>query len=126
MASRSNSSRRKKRQSSGGWLSWWPVALGIAVTPFTAKTASVLTLGGPWPLRLLYPFALLLQRHELGLQEATGETLAQWMMYLQFPLEGLLLRFLLKYRGFVVSVFCVAAIHLAVAGLLGWLSGAFR
>lgn len=120
MASRS---KKKKHQ---GIQSWWPVILGIAITPFTAKTASILVLSGPWPLRMLYPFAQLLQRHELGLAEATGETFAQWMMYLQFPLEGLLMHFLLKRRSLAFSFLCVAAIHLAAVGLLTWLSGGVR
>jgi hypothetical protein len=118
MASRS---RKKKRQGAGGLLSWWPVLLGIAVTPFTAKMASVLALGGPWPLRLLYPFAQLLQRPELRLGDSTGETLAQGMMYLQFPLEGLLMKMILKYRSVPVSFVIVALCHLAAVGLLAWL-----
>lgn len=75
---------------------------------------------------MLYPFAQLLQRHELGLSEATGETLGQWMMYLQFPLEGLLLRFLLKYRSLLVAILCLLLFHLAAVGALAWLSGAWR
>lgn len=75
---------------------------------------------------MLYPFAQLLQRHELGLNEATGETLAQWMMYLQFPLEGLLLRFFLKYWSLLVSILCLVLFHLAAVGVLTWLSGAWR
>jgi hypothetical protein len=118
MASRS---KKKKHQGAGGLLSWWPVLLGIAVTPFTAKTASVLALGGPWPLRMLYPFAQLLQRPELAFGESMGDTLAQGMMYLQFPLEGLLMRFLLKYQPLLVSFLIVALFHLAAAGLLAWL-----
>ncbi len=114
-------SRKKKRQGTTGWLSWWPVLLGIAVTPFTARMASVLALGGPWPLRMLYPFSQLLQRHELRLNEATADTLAQWMMYLQFPLEGLWMRFLLKYRSLLVSLLGVVALHLIAVGLLSWL-----
>jgi hypothetical protein len=118
MASRS---RKKKRQGAGGLLSWWPVLLGIAVTPFTAKTASVLALGGPWPLRLLYPFAQLIQRPELRVGDSVGETLAQGMMYLQFPLEGLLMKILLKYRSISVSFLIVALCHLAAVGLIVWL-----
>lgn len=118
MASRS---RKKKSQGAAGLLSWWPVLLGIAVTPFTARTASVLALSGPWPLRLLYPFSQLLQRHELGLNGTTADTLAQWMMYLQFPLEGLLMRFLLKYRSLLLSFLAIAVLHLLAVGLLAWL-----
>jgi hypothetical protein len=44
---------RKKKSKT--FLIWWPLLLGIVVTPLTIHFASILALEGPSALRLLYP-----------------------------------------------------------------------
>ncbi len=54
------------------------------------RAASVLALSGPSALRLLYPYVVLVQEHAHGFASNQEETLAQWVMYGQFPAYGLL------------------------------------
>jgi hypothetical protein len=47
----------------------------------------------PWAVRMVFPFVLLAGRPEIGLSAELTRTLPQIMLYLQFPLEGLLTKF---------------------------------
>ncbi len=72
-------------------------------------------------LRLLYPFAMLLREHALGLSEAGRESLSHIMLYAQFPLYGLFVMAAIKWRSWAAAVAQLAAIHLAAFALLWWL-----
>ncbi len=116
-------SGRKKKKAT--WLGYWPLVLGVAVTPLAVKTAEILPLmgaNGLMKLRLLYPFAMLLREHTLALSEANREGLAQIMLYAQFPLYGLFLIAAIKWKSWGVALAQLAGIHLAAFALL-WLLG---
>jgi hypothetical protein len=123
---RSGTRKKKQRQAaapSWGAGSWWPLLVGIAVTLFTVKTAEILPLMGAdglLKLRLLYPYALLLQQPQLGLPEQAGDSLSQIMLYAQFPLYGLYTSLAIKWRPVWTALMQVAAIHLLGFGVL-WL-----
>jgi hypothetical protein len=110
-AQRKPAARRKKKKVAAGWLTWWPLLLGIAVTPLTVRAAGVMALAGPDALRTLYPYVLLLQNHALGLPGELAANLSQWMMYLQFPLYGLLMSLLLRAKGILAAVIAIAVLH---------------
>ena len=82
--------RKSRKKQSTGWLAWWPVILGIVVTPFAVKAATLMALTGPDGLRLLYPWMLIPKLHVLGLSDSLGNGISQAMMYVQFPLYGLI------------------------------------
>jgi hypothetical protein len=112
---------RKKKQKPAAvarrasWLGWWPLLVGIAVTLVSVKTAEILPLMGAdglLKLRLLYPFALLLQQPQLGLTEQTSDSLSQIMLYAQFPLYGLYTSLAMKWKPLWTTLMQVAAIHL--------------
>ena len=125
---RSGTRRKKQKQAAGprwgaGWIGWWPLLVGIAVTLLTVKTAEILPLMGAdglLKLRLLYPYALLLQQPQLGLSEQTGDSLSQIMLYAQFPLYGLYTSLAMKWKPLWTALTQVAAIHLLGFGVL-WL-----
>ena len=125
---RSGTRKKKQRQAAAprggaGWVGWWPLLVGIAVTLLTVKTAEILPLMGAdglLKLRLLYPYALLLQQPQLGLPEQTGDSLSQIMLYAQFPLYGLYTSLALKWKPLWTALMQVAAIHLLGFGVL-WL-----
>ena len=124
MATQALPRRRTSRKKKTGlrWHAWWPLLLGIAVTPFALKAAEILPLMGPGGLvrlRLLYPMALLAQQH-LGLPEATAETASQTLMYLQFPLYALLLILVHRIHSFRAACITVLALHLLAAAAV-WL-----
>ena len=82
--------RRRKKGAALGWLRvLWPLILGIVITPVAVYAASILAMRGPSALRLLYPFVLLVQGHSEQFATTQQETLAQWVMYGQFPFYGL-------------------------------------
>lgn len=108
---RKPAARRKKKSVSAGWLTWWPLLLGIAVTPLTVRAAGVMALAGPDALRTLYPYVLLLENHALGLPGELAGNLSQGMMYLQFPLYGLLMTLVLRSKGLLAAVITTAVVH---------------
>src|SRR4051812_13579597 len=117
---------RKKKKTSANWLAWWPVALGVVVTPFTVRAAGILALTGPAALRMLYPFALIPAEHAFGLRESVADAVSQAMMWLQFPLYGLLLVLLARRMRMAIAVVIVAALHMAAVGGLWLLNSASR
>jgi hypothetical protein len=106
------SAPRKKKKSSNPLLAWWPLLLGIAVTPFTVHAASIVALAGPGALMALYPYVLLLKHPALGLSTQLANNLSQWMMYLQFPLYGLLMSLILRSKNLLTALGAGVAVHL--------------
>lgn len=111
-AQRKPASRKKKKKPSG-WWTWWPLLLGILVTPLTVRAAGVMALAGPDALRTLYPYVLLLQSHALGLPGELANAFSQGMMYLQFPLYGLLMALVLRRRSLAAAVITAVLVHFA-------------
>lgn len=95
--SRRKRAGRKKTSAGGGWKSLWPLIVCVAITPFTVRAASILALEGPKAFALLYPWVVVLRSPGLHLGPDSAGTLSQWMLWLQFPLYGLLMT--LTYRA---------------------------
>ena len=110
--------RKSRKKQTSGWLTWWPVILGIVVTPFAVKAATLMALTGPDGLRLLYPWMLIPKLHFLELTDSLGNAISQAMMYLQFPLYGLISMLIHRSKGSVAAILQVALIHLLAVGLL--------
>src|SRR5271170_3760009 len=110
--------RKSRKKQTSGWIAWWPFALGIAVTPIAVKAATLMALTGPDGLRLLYPWMLIPKLHFLGLSDSLGTGISQAMMYLQFPLYGIIARLLHRSKGAVPAILVLALVHLLAVGLL--------
>ena len=120
---RKRNSTRKRKKLGMRWYAWWPLAAGIVATPFAVKTAEILPLLGQAGLHrlcLLMPFALLAQQHQLGLSGHTAETVSQALLYLQFPLYGLLLVLFTRFKSLVSGIITVVCLHL-IAAAAAWL-----
>ena len=115
---RKPATRRKKKAASAGWWTWWPLLVGILVTPLTVRAAGVMALAGPDALRMLYPWVQLVQSHILGFPADIANTLSQAMMYLQFPLYGLLMALILRAKGLVAAVVTAAIVHFGAVGIV--------
>ena len=89
--SRSRRSGKKKASVQSGWKSFLPLLICLAVTPFTVRAASILALAGPKPFALLYPWVVVLRSPALHIPAELAGTLSQWMIFLQFPLYGVLM-----------------------------------
>jgi len=112
-ASRTAPRKRKKKNSPRLLAVWWPLLLGIAVTPFSIHAASIMALAGPGALTTLYPWVVLLKSPALGLNNGLGENLSQLLMYIQFPLYGLLMALILRSKSFWIALISAAGVHFA-------------
>jgi hypothetical protein len=113
---RRTTTRKKKKTAARGWITWWPLLLGILVTPLTVRAAGVMALAGPDALRLLYPWVQLVQNHIFTVEIAG--TLSQAMMYLQFLLYGLLMALVLRAKGLLPAVITTAVAHFGAVGIV--------
>jgi hypothetical protein len=72
------------------WTSWLPIAAGIAISSVAPQLFALAGHWNPWGQRVLFPLVQLVGLHEIGMSDELARTLPQLMLYLQFPLEGLL------------------------------------
>jgi len=118
MATAARSVKENRRRKGGsGWAAWIPFVLGIVVTPVALRAASILALSGPGGLTLLYPFVQILQNPFLHGANGLADPVAQLVLYLQFPIYGLLMARIIPSRGSWVALNVVVAIHGAGIGL---------
>lgn len=107
------------------FTAWWPVAAGVALACLAPQLRTMLTAFDPWGMRAVFPFALVLGRHEIGMSDELTRTLPQMMLFLQFPLEGLLTKFNLD-RGvrLTAALTQIFFLHAVCAFVLWLVSGA--
>jgi hypothetical protein len=75
-------------------------------------------------VNLLFPFSALVDERSLHLSRDTANALAQFLLFAQFPLEGLLARIVLKHRVGLFKVFGqVACMHVLAVLYLVLVSG---
>jgi hypothetical protein len=111
-SSSGRSARKRKRNNGHGWFDrWWPLLLGIAITPFAVHAASIMALAGSEALTSLYPWVLLLKKPAFRLGSDLGETLSQILMYIQFPAYGLVMAFSLRSKSVLFSLCVTVAFH---------------
>ena len=108
-----NKSRKRKGKSPGFLTVWWPLLLGIAVTPFAIHAASIMALAGPKALMALYPWVLLIKSPAIGLAMLLGDNLSQLLMYIQFPLYGVAMSLILRSKPVWIALGIAAAVHFA-------------
>jgi hypothetical protein len=106
---------RKKGRSS--WLLWSPFVLGVLATPVALHAAGMLALSGPDGLAMLYPFAAIVNSSMLKVPADLADLVSQWLMYLQFPLYGLLLGRLARSWSWFSAAGVVVLLHLIGVGV---------
>ncbi len=111
-------SKKKKSLLPRWFLVTAPLLVGILVTPVAAWAASILAMSGPQSLRLLYPFVPVIQQH-VGTNQ--DETLAQWIMYGQFPAYGLIWMLVGRWTRGSAGALSVLVLHClgVVAAMVG-------
>jgi hypothetical protein len=110
--------RKSRKKQTSGWVGWWPLIVGIAVTPLAVKAATLMALTGPDGLRLLYPWMLVAKLRFLGVPDALGDAISQAMMYLQFPLYGVFGMAVHRAKGAGSAILSLAMLHLIAVGLV--------
>ena len=113
---------KKKSGASPGYMLWAPLAVGVAAIYFAVHYAEILPLLGPaglLRLRLLAPLAMLAHQPELGMAEATADSVAQGLLFVQFPIYGLLFGLIWRVAGFARAAGILLLVHaLAAAAVL--------
>ncbi|MDR3776689.1 MAG: hypothetical protein P4K97_07320 [Terracidiphilus sp.] len=115
----------KKKLPAPGWISWWPVAVGLVLGLLGPQLRDLLAPYAPWSMRLVYPFVLLASHKEMGLSDELALMLPQAMLFAQFPLEGLAVKFMLG-RGVKVSAAIgqMVTVHMVCTLVLWLVAGA--
>lgn len=90
--------RRKERvsRSLSEWADYWPMALGILVSLFAPQLREFVEPYRPWGLWVSFPMVALTLRPEMNFSSEIAALLPTIMLYVQFPLEGLLAKVALK------------------------------
>lgn len=115
------SARKRTSDNGPGWLfyRWWPLLLGIAVTPIAVHAASIMALAGSDALGTLYPWILLLKKPAFRFGGHVAENLSQVLMYIQFPVYGLLMAVVLRSKSVWFALGVPVVVHsLAVFAVL--------
>jgi len=125
-ASSATASRRKRgnRKSVRDWTAVLPLLLGILITPLALRSASILALEGPKAFALLYPWVEVLRSRALHLPAELVGNASEWMMYLQFPLYGLVIMLTWRARRYLRAFIIGLVLHfsgLVAVVVLAWL-----
>ena len=112
---------KKRNPPPTGIVSWWPAAAGVVLGCLAPQLLSLLASYEPWGPRIVFPFVQFVGLHEIGMSAELTRTLPQLMLYLQFPLEGLLTKSSLS-RGVKISTALEHLVFLhAVCVMVLWL-----
>jgi hypothetical protein len=93
---------RKQQQGERRWrrflllLSFWPGAAGFLLACVAPQLSDLLAPFHPWGMRLVFPLVVLAGRPEVCMGETMARILPHVLLYAQFPLEGLLVRIVLR------------------------------
>ena len=95
--------RRKSRryQSAANWAEYWPFAIGVAISCFVPQLREFVDAFRPWGMWILFPFAAIASRPEIGASTSYIANLPLLLLVAQFPFEGLMARF--AFRGRVTA-----------------------
>ncbi|MDR3750143.1 MAG: hypothetical protein P4K94_01525 [Terracidiphilus sp.] len=74
----------------------WPAAVGAGIACCAPQLRDMVSPYQPWGMWILFPFVAIAKRPEMQLGGEFSRILPQFLLYAQFPLEGLLARILLK------------------------------
>jgi hypothetical protein len=100
---------------------WYPIAAGIALAFLAPTIHTLASHWDPWGLRVVFPFVQLTGLHEIGMSDELTRTMPQLMLYLQFPLEGILVADNLRRgMGPVKAIGPIVPLHF-VAVLVLWI-----
>lgn len=123
---RSEQRQKNRRQFVVNVIRLWPVLAGIMLASVAPEIQDMLVPYQPWGNWIVFPFVALARRPELQFNSTLSGIVPMAMLYLQFPLEGLLARMALKKR---VTVKGVARhmffMHFLTAAELCMVSGVF-
>ena len=108
LALRDQRRRSRLQRSLEQWVDYWPMALGILISLAAPQIREFVEPYRPWGLWVSFPMVALSMRPEVYFGSKVAALLPTAMMFLQFPLEGLLAKLSLKghvtVHGVIVQV----------------------
>jgi hypothetical protein len=116
---------KRRARSLRQWLTFWPVAVGLLLGACAPELRTLVAGYAHWALTAIFPFVALAGRPEIPLSGNVARALPLFVLYVQFPLEGLFVRMILKRRVTVHNV-CryVSCLHILALAQLWLVSGA--
>jgi hypothetical protein len=97
----------------------WPVAAGLCFACVAPQLRDMVVPLKPWGMWILFPFVSLAQRPELQFGGRLSPMLPLYMLYAQFPLEGLIARIASRQRvTFTGIAQHILFLHFLLAALL--------
>jgi hypothetical protein len=90
-AAEAQKKRATAKGSRGGSQALWPLLIFIVLDPFLVHAASILALEGTKPFTLVFPWVEFFQLPIFRFTAETMTRVTQWVLYLQFPVYGLLM-----------------------------------
>ncbi len=82
----------------------WPIAMGVFLGLVAPQLHDLVARFEPWSMWVVFPFAVLAGRPELRVIDRLVRNLPLIVLYLQFPLEGLIALLVLRRRITVPAV----------------------
>jgi len=79
-------------------VSFWPVGVGVLLAFVAPLLHDLVSPWQPWGMRLLFPFVVLAGVPETHLNNQASISLQHFLIYAQFPLEGLIARMAVRSR----------------------------
>ncbi len=90
--------RKRRGKLAQSLMNSWPIAVGMVLALCAPMLSDVLTVIKPWGMWLVFPFVVLSGRPELHMGADFQQMAPQVMLFLQFPLEGLMAKKFLRGR----------------------------
>jgi hypothetical protein len=91
-------SRERHNKFIQGLVASWPIGVGMLLALCAPMLSDVLAIFKPWGMWIVFPFAELCRRPELHMGSEFQQMAPQVMLFLQFPLEGLMAKKFLRGR----------------------------
>ena len=115
--------RRRRQAQFYRWaVTFWPVAVGVVMAFYAPMLQDLAARFAPWATTLLFPLSALAADRGMHFTWATAQAVSQFMLFAQFPLDGVLARLVLKPRPTLFSVcgqvICMHAIPLLFLALV--------
>ena len=77
-------------------LSYWPLVLGVLLGVLAPHLRALLVRRHPWTMWVVFPFVLLAGRPEIHAGVHLANVLPTIILYLQFPVEGLIVQWAMR------------------------------
>jgi hypothetical protein len=126
-ALRAQRRRNRIERSISRWTEYWPVAVGVCISLIAPLLRELIAPLQQWGMWIVFPLVALAERPEIYMGDKMAVILPIVALYVQFPLEGLLAKTMLKGNVSLAGVAWQVLFFHALCLIELWLiSGTFR